>query len=255
MDPYLERHWRDVHARLVLGACNMLQRQLGGTLRARIDERLVVERDEGAARSIYPDVRVYEGYRRSKALTPDSGVAIADPLIVKIPVVEEYTERFVQLLDIASGGRVVTIIEFLSPSNKIAGEGQRKYIEKQQEALDADVNLVEIDLTRRGERTLACPGTLIPSEWAADYVACTWRAQRRGEFELFRFPLREKLLAMPVPLRPSDPDVFLNLQELIDRAYEEGVYDDLDYTLKCDPPLNSADEKWADELLRAACKR
>lgn len=43
MDPYLERHWRDVHATLVVLSRGMLQPQLGAGLRARIEERLVVE--------------------------------------------------------------------------------------------------------------------------------------------------------------------------------------------------------------------
>lgn len=52
MDPYLERHWPDVHSRLVHDAANSLQRQLGGPLRARIGKRRVMEEDSDLVRSI-----------------------------------------------------------------------------------------------------------------------------------------------------------------------------------------------------------
>lgn len=59
MDPYLELWWRDVHHALCTYARDAIQGQLGSSLRARLDERLVVESDEpGQLHEIYPDVRV-----------------------------------------------------------------------------------------------------------------------------------------------------------------------------------------------------
>lgn len=43
MDPYLERHWRDVHASLAVYARDWLQERLPSGLRARIEERVFVE--------------------------------------------------------------------------------------------------------------------------------------------------------------------------------------------------------------------
>jgi hypothetical protein len=40
MDPYLDRHWSDVRARLIVYISDQLQPQLGGSLRARVEERL-----------------------------------------------------------------------------------------------------------------------------------------------------------------------------------------------------------------------
>src|SRR2546423_7786011 len=83
MDPYLERHWSDVHARLIYLACNEINRQLGGDLRARMGERVVVEQDFDPIRSIYPDVRVFEhgvGQRAVAAAARD--VALAEPLVI-----------------------------------------------------------------------------------------------------------------------------------------------------------------------------
>ncbi|MCH5373576.1 MAG: DUF4058 family protein [Planctomycetes bacterium] len=38
-------------------------------------------------------------------------------------------------------------------------------------------------------------------------------------------------------LRPSDPDVLLNLQALIDRCYHNGRDDDIEYCVEPRPPL------------------
>lgn len=68
--------------------------------------------------------------------------------------------------------------------------------------------------------------------------------------------LREPLPTTPVPLRPSDRDVTLNLQNLIKLCYKRGRYRmAIDYREDPDPPLGPADARSADELLRAAGKR
>jgi hypothetical protein len=59
-----------------------------------------------------------------------------------------------------------------------------------------------------------------------------------------------RLPPIRVPLRPTDADVRLDLQSLIDRCYANGRYDDLDYREDPNPPLDAADATWADELLR-----
>jgi hypothetical protein len=46
MDPYLERFWPDLHARLILYACDQIEEQLPGNLIARVEERVVVEAEE-----------------------------------------------------------------------------------------------------------------------------------------------------------------------------------------------------------------
>ena len=83
VDPYLERNWRDVHATLIVYMKDQLQPQLGGPLRARVEERLVVEKALDEVRDIYPDVRAFESlpsWRKGVA----SSVAVLDlqPLVV-----------------------------------------------------------------------------------------------------------------------------------------------------------------------------
>jgi len=47
MDPYLEAHWRDVHASLIIYARDALQGVLPGSLRARVEERVLPETLQG----------------------------------------------------------------------------------------------------------------------------------------------------------------------------------------------------------------
>jgi hypothetical protein len=68
-------------------------------------------------------------------------------------------------------------------------------------------------------------------------------------------PLRHALPQIPVPLRENESDVMLDLQVLLERIYAAGGHDDIDYRAAPDPPLDTADAAWADDLLRAAGRR
>ncbi len=46
MDPYLERHWGDVHSSIIFVAKQAFQQQLGGDLVARSEERIYNDDDE-----------------------------------------------------------------------------------------------------------------------------------------------------------------------------------------------------------------
>src|SRR5437868_2470682 len=142
MDPYLEECWRDVHHKLCTYACDDIQAQLGAGLHARVDERLVVELPTEAERSIYPDVRVVEKPGRSawRPVQPAAGLALAEPLTVDIAD-EPYEEGFIQIVDTRTGGKVITVVEFLSVSNKFPGKTHEQYLKKREELWDAHVSL------------------------------------------------------------------------------------------------------------------
>ena len=256
MDPYLERHWLDVHASLVYLAKVAVQSQLSDDLVARSEERLIVEDPGGCPRSQHPDVRVVQHGHTGDPTRPEGGVAVAEPLILDIED-EPIRQGNIEIIDASSGGRVVTVIEFLSPTNKLPGDGRAKYTRKQDECVAARVNLVEIDLTRAGERNILVSPWQLPAEYRTTYLACVFRAtwQQYGRKEIYRMPLRERLPAMRVPLRVKDVDIVLDLQALVVQAYESGRYDrTTDYSADCEPPLDAADAAWAAGLLRGAGK-
>jgi hypothetical protein len=213
MDPYLESHWRDVHHSFLTYARDALQEYLPGDLRARLEERVFVEPDFDDARP------------------------------------EQATEGYIEIIDVGSGNRVVTVVELLSESNKYPGDGQSQYLRKQREYLLGGVSLVEIDLLRSGKRVLAVPARWVPPSHRTTYQICVVRGWKPAAYEVYRAPLREPLPSIRVPLRQQDADVPLDLQMLIDRCYHHGRYDDIDYRAAPTPPLTPDEESWAHELL------
>ena len=257
MDPYLERHWGDVHQRLITYACDQLQGRLPSDLRARVQERVFVESAASVERSMYPDIRVVErGLERpGPTALHQGGVALAEPLVVHIED-EPVTQGFVEIIDVGSGKRVITVIEVLSLSNKLPGQGQTLYFTKQQELMGGRVSLVEIDLLRAGQRVLASRHSNIPESQQTPYQICVRRGWKASAMEVYPVSLRERLPAFRVPLRETDTDAHLDLQGLIEQCYRNGGYDDdLDYRVDPEPPLDSANATWADELLRSQGRR
>lgn len=257
MDPYLEQFWRDIQARLVIYTADQLQTRLPPDLRARVEERVFVEPAFGAPRSVYPDIRVVErGQGRAAAATVGPSPLVAEPLVIYLPD-EPVTERYIEIIDVGSGRRVVTVIEVLSLSNKSLGEGQELYRRKQRELRDGQVNLVEIDLLRAGDRVLSVGPSRIPASHRTPYQVCVYRAAAPLPcWEVYRVPLRERLPVISIPLRLTDLDVPLDLQALIDQCYSNGGYDaDIDYGVEPDPPLDAADAQWSNALLRQVGRR
>jgi hypothetical protein len=254
MDPYLEPHWGDVHTSLVTYARDQLQKFLPRDLLARVEERVVVSQWD-RPRSLCPDVRVIETERISRR--PAKGgasIAVAQPLVIELAD-EPETQRFVEIREVSSDSRLVTVIEVISPSNKRPGDGQEQYLRKQQELRQAGVNLVEIDLLRGGDWIVALPLDALEPNLRTPYRLVVRRGWRRLQAEYYAVALSDRLPKINVPLRPTDADVPLDLQALLEQCYENGGYDDIDYNASLDPPLPAAAARWAAQLLRRAGRR
>ena len=252
MDPYLEQRWGDFHSRVITYMSDALQPGLPDDLRARMEERVYVEALDGADRQVIPDLHVHQTPRAGRAAprvppADTGGVAVAEPVLVRLPA--EITERFIQIIDVRSGGRVVTVIELLSPANKLPGRGRAEYLRKQEQYVQGGVNLVEIDLVRAGQHATLAKLGLVPPNKVTTYHVSAFRAARTDLLEYYPLPLRQRLPRLPIPLRPSDPDAVLDLQAVLDTAYERGRYDDIDYATPLHPPLDPSDEQWAAQRL------
>lgn len=254
MDPYLEAHWRDIHAGLIIYSRDALQGVLPASLRARAEERVLLETPMGIRdHPLFPDVRIVEykpELKRVLETGPEAGVALMEPLLLLAEPATE-TETFLEIIDRSSGNRVVTVIEFLSPSNKSPGLNREQYLRKQREVCSSDTNLVEIDLNRFGTHSLAFPLTHLRPKGHTPYMVCVRRATQRDMAEVYPLPLWERLPAIKIPLRPGEADVRLDLQALVEQCYRNGGYEGtLNYAIDPDPPLLGADRIWADEWLR-----
>ncbi len=256
MDPYLEAHWRDVHHALITYARDQIQSQLPAGLLARMEERVFVEPEEGEGRVVYPEVRVVErGKFPPAGRMPASSATAVEPLVIPF-MSEPATQGYLQIIDLGTGHRVITVIEFLSPTNKIPGEGQELYLKKQRECRESRVNLVEIDLTRAGKQKLLIPMERIPPSHRTTYQVCVWRGWKPETIEVYPVPLQKSLPIIRIPLRETDGDISLDLQALIEQCYQNGRYgEDLDYHSDPVPPLLPDEAEWASKLLRSKSLR
>ena len=250
MDPYLELRWRSVHHRLITYAGDQLQRELPQRFRVEVEERMFVVGHQDGGRTVAPDVYVVE---RPHPKRPDNGAAssavVGEPVIIEVPD-EPVTETFLEIIDTTSGNKVTSAIEFLSPTNKISGDGNELYVRKQRKYRAAGVSQVEIDLTRQGDRGLVFPMQYIPRQHRALYLACVRRSWEPSKIEAYPLPLEQALPKIGVPLDHARADVLLDLQFLVTQCYRNGRYDDIDYRKDLQPPLPPEETAWAGELLQ-----
>ncbi len=253
MDPYLEDPvlWPSVHHLLISQIGAALNRSLPSGYVAAFGERVFVA---GPDRDIYPDVFLKKDAQvRGNAPSSLGGAVetLSDPPWVIAVVSDEVVEGFVEILALDEKRRVVTTIEVLSPRNKTAGtEGRQLYRQKQREILAGEVHLLEIDLLRSGQHTVAAPREALLRRGRYHYLVSLSRGTHRHECEVWGVPLSSPLPRVRVPLSGSDPDVILDLQAVFRQVYEDGAFERvLDYAQPPKTPLDKADAEWAERLL------
>ena len=252
MNPFLEGSWPGVHQRLIGYISDALAEDLPEDLRTRPEEDIEIETDEPPER-FRADVAVHETWSSSlPGVRPweseDGSVAVAEPEIIEVALLPPH--RWVEIRDIK--GRLITVIEVLSPTNK-SGKGSDVYLQKQQDLLHAGVNLVEIDLLRTGA-TACLPevARALKPAIGTRYLVIATRAQWPSRREVYYCPLRDPLPVIRVPLRRSDLDVPLALQPLIDRVYRTGRYWQDSHFEVLSPALTTEDAAWVEERLQLA---
>jgi hypothetical protein len=169
-----------------------------------------------------------------------------EPLIIPTLMDEEVEEAFLKIIHVESEA-LVTVIEVLSPSNKIRGSsGRASFMRKRQEILNTEVHWVEIDLLRDGTPSVTDP-PLRPS----DYRLLVSRADQRLRTRFWPVSIRQPLPVIGIPLRGKEPEVPLDLGAVFRAGYERAAYDrTVDYRKDPQPPLEGEDAEWARELLR-----
>jgi hypothetical protein len=143
------------------------------------------------------------------------------------------------------------VIEILSPANKKQGSaGRAEYERKKKEVISSETNLVEIDLLRAGVPLL--PHRITDR---LEYIAQVWRWTGEKHHRLFwPMPIERRLKPIPVPVRLGDTDAALDLQVMLNTAYERAGYELLiDYRQEPVPPLPPNAAAWAKEVVAKAC--
>jgi hypothetical protein len=210
MDPYLEdpKRWPDVHLNLIS--------EIEAVLTRGLRPRCFVNAEE----------RAY----------------ICDTTLIE----DEIRERRLEIVDAETRG-VVTVIEIVSPSNKVLGSrGRASYQQKRQEILISNIHWVEIDLLRSGERLFARDVDL-----EGDYFVHVSSVESRPKGFVWPIFLEQRLPVVRIPLKKPDRDIELDLQAVLDSVYDRSGYDmKLDYRLDPVPPLSDDKASWARQLLQ-----
>ncbi len=215
MDPYLEddKRWSVFQPLLVHSLYQMLLPGLMDRYRARVGDRL---------------------YASEEALFTS---------IVR----EEHKECFVEVRQ-RSDGRLITLLEVISPANKLTSEGRRQYLERRANVRVGNAHLVEIDLILQGKTLIEYAKDSTPT-W--DYAVMVTRWTHPERYEIYSAMLPKRLPRFRVPLAADDRDTVLDLQGAVGRAYDQGDFArQIDYTR--DPATHLSDEnrRWLDERLK-----
>lgn len=250
MNPFFERRWRDAHTMLIAYLRDAIQERLPADLVACAEEESVTL-GSGAGMTTYrPDLQIQEPWTLKEPAA--TAVAARPPLQATTePIrvfVEVETERWIEIHDLS--GRVITVIELLSPSNKRETAERNRYLAKRRAFMSGGANMVEMDLVRQGASVFPDAVRQVVRRAGASYGVCVSRAAMPGAFEVYPIGLRERLPVIRVPLRPSDADVPTDLQSLVDQCHERGRYHLLDYRTELDPPLPVEEAAWVEQALR-----
>ena len=242
MDPYLEHPslWPDVHNSLIAAIRDSLSPRLAPKYYVRLERRTYL---------LSPDDLTFVG-RLDLAVLPsmssESGrqnalpLAAAGAVEVLLSIPDEVGENYLEVHEVTTG-RVVTVMELLSPANKLYAKGREEYIEKRRHILSSRTHLVEIDLLRAGEPMPTEAGRV-----ASDYRILVSRARTRPRALLYPFNLRDAIPTFDLPLLPGDEEPPVELGTIFHALYERARYDlSLDYSQPPVPPVRDEDATWA----------
>lgn len=247
MNPWLEDPviWSDVHTSLAVRLREIFAPQLLPRYYVAVEQRTYLAQPDELVFVGRPDLSVVGIL--GAPLAPEGGLGFDHaPQVVTLPVPEERVERFLEVRD-AGSGEVITVLEILSPANKVPGRGREEYEAKRAAVLGTRTHLVEVDLLRIGR-----PPARNPEAAAGCYGILVSRAWRRPRAELYAFGVRDPIPQFPLPLRRGEPEIAVDLKAALEGVYDAAHYDlRLRYAVDPAPPLSAGDLAWARERARS----
>jgi hypothetical protein len=248
MDPYLEHPalWPDVHNRLIAALADDLSERVAPRYYVGLERRTYL---------LKADDLVFVG-RPDLAVAPTSEAPVLDlqpmttstlVLEVDVPMQEEVSENFLEIHEVKTG-KLITILELLSPVNKLHRQGREEYERKRGYVFRSWTSLVEIDLLRAGE-----PMPIVGAHVKSDYRILVSRGSQRPRAVLIAFTLRQPIPPFTLPLLPGDIEPEVALNRILHDLYQRARFDlRLDYAQSPIPPLAEVDRAWAQALLQAS---
>jgi hypothetical protein len=215
MDPYLEDEvlWPAFHHQLVTSLYQTLLPSLQDRYRARVVQRQY---------------------------------ATEQPLFTSV-LREEHREEYIEIRQRVDG-RLVTLVDVVSPANKLTEGGRQAYLDKRGEGKAQSANLVEIDLVIQGKPLLDYSREGLP-DW--DYAVTVTRSAQPDRFEIYTATLQKRLPRFRLPLAGDDRDTIVDLHTTFTRSYDQGNFAaKIDYHRDPIIPLNAEDRQWLQEFLK-----
>jgi hypothetical protein len=220
MDPYLEDEslWPAFHHQLITCLYQILLPGLVDRYRARVGQRHYITEQ---------------------------------PLFTSV-LREEHREEFIEIRQ-RNDGRLVTLVDVVSPANKTMERGRQAYLEKRRESKTAGAHLVEIDLVLQGQPMLDYSREGLP-DW--DYAVTVTRANHPDRFEIYTAALEKRLPRFRLPLAGDDRDTVVDLHTTFTRSYDQGGFGaKIDYAQDPTTILSTEDRQWLCDFLKQQKRR
>jgi hypothetical protein len=170
------------------------------------------------------------------------------PLFTSI-IREQFSEEFIEIRN-RTDGKLVTLLEVVSPANKTTAAGRQAYLDARTQAVAQRAGIVEIDLVMQGKPTLTYSRDGLPEY---DYAVTVTRSNAPDRYEIYTATLQKRLPKFKLPLAADDRDALLDLQAAFARAYDLGTFAaQINYKGPPPPdvPFTTEYKTWTDELLR-----
>ena len=160
---------------------------------------------------------------------------------------EEHHEEYIEIRQ-RTDGRLITLIDTVSPANKSTTQGRQAYLDKRREAKHEAASLVEVDLLLQGQPTLEYSREGLP-DW--DYAVTVTRATQPERYEIYTATLQKRLPRFRMPLAGDDRDTVVDLQVALTRSYDQGGFAaQIDYGRDPPAPLSDENRRWLHEHLK-----
>lgn len=243
MDPYLEHPtlWTDVHNRLIAAIADAISPEVAPDYYVGLERRAYLIKPDDIVFIGRPDVSVVGD---GTPLLVQSAPHANEVVTVEVPMADELGEDYLEIHEVKTG-RLVTMIEVLSPTNKVSKDGRAQYLEKRTQILRTRTNLVEIDLLRDGE-----PMPLIGDPPRSHYQILVSCGHLRPKSQLYSFSVRQAIPTFPLPLLPHEEQPDIELNTILHDLYTRARFDlRLDYSQSLPaPPLSEEDCDWINQL-------
>ncbi|MFM7364324.1 MAG: DUF4058 family protein [Cuspidothrix sp.] len=140
MNPYLENPdlWSEVHHRLITAIADNIESHLSEKYRVAIEKRTYRIDTEDSLLIGIPDVAILS-VKQKEQKSDSNKTTIATlttesenkAITVTLPLPLEIKEGYLEIREVSTG-KVITVIEILSPTNKKTKEGRKSYLYKRE---------------------------------------------------------------------------------------------------------------------------